>query len=63
MHNYTDYFIDASVGWAINENQTHTLNEMLCENCGSVGFGYAKNKKTLFIVAIYDKKTNKMSQI
>jgi len=53
-----DYYLEASVGWALDDVENITLKQMLCNDCKEIGFGLSVSDDKIYIVAIYDKLYN-----
>ena len=49
-----DMFLDATVSWAIDSSDA-ALNQIICADCSSVGYGISENTQYIYIVAKYDK--------
>lgn len=50
-----DYFLEATIGWMIENYNEITLKQILCVECESIGFGIAVSEDKVWVVAKYDK--------
>jgi len=48
-------YLEASINWIIDTNDSNTLNQILYEDVKRVGFGVAENHEYIYVVAKYDK--------
>jgi len=58
LNNNMNCYLDASVGWVVEfdpDIKTKTLNQIICHDCSSIGFGYYEDQDKVYVVAIYDK--------
>ena len=50
-----DYFLEASVGWVIEDFDELSIRQILCSECQEIGFGVSMNDEKVYVVAVYDK--------
>ena len=50
-----DVLLEASLNWVLDSVDNSTYNQMIYENATSVGFGFAENGESIFVVAKYNK--------
>lgn len=50
-----DYFLEATIGWILENYDEASLNQLLCEKCESVGFGVSMSDDKVYVIAVYDK--------
>jgi len=50
-----DYYLEASIGWLIDDNENTTKEQFLCKKCDEIGFGISISNDKVYVVAIYDK--------
>ena len=48
-------YLEASINWIIDTDDSNTLNQILYEDVKRVGFGVAENHEYIYVVAKYDK--------
>ena len=49
-------YLEASINWLIDtQNDLSTYNQALYHNASQVGFGFAENNESIYVVAKYDK--------
>ena len=48
-------YLEASINWIIDTDDSNTLNQILYEDVKRVGFGLAENHNYIYVVAKYDK--------
>jgi len=48
-------YLEASINWIIDTDDSNTLNQILYEDVKRVGFGTAENQEYIYVVAKYDK--------
>ena len=48
-------FLEATINWIIDTDDSNTLNQILYEDVKRVGFGVAENHEYIYVVAKYDK--------
>ena len=48
-------YLEASINWIIDTDNSNTLNQILYEDVKRVGFGFAENQEYIYVVAKYDK--------
>ena len=48
-------YLEASINWIIDTDDSNTLNQILYEDIKRVGFGVAENQEYIYVVAKYDK--------
>ena len=53
-----DYFLEATIGWILENYDEASLNQLLCEKCESVGFGVSMSDDKVYVIAVYDKLYN-----
>ena len=54
-----DYFLEASVGWVIEDFDELSIRQILCSECQEIGFGVSMNDEKVYVVAVYDKMFDK----
>ena len=54
-----DYFLEASVGWVVEDFDELSVRQILCSECEEIGFGISINDEKVYIVAVYDKMFDK----
>lgn len=54
-----DYFLEASVGWVIEDFDELSIRQILCSECEEIGFGVSMNDEKVYVVAVYDKMFDK----
>ena len=54
-----DYFLEASVGWVIEDFDELSIRQILCSECEEIGFGISMNDEKVYVVAVYDKMFDK----
>ena len=47
-------YLEASINWIIDTDDSNTLNQILYEDVKRVGFGLAENHNYIYVVAKYD---------
>ena len=50
-----DYFLEASIAFAIENDNDVTLKQLLCKDCESLGFGISVTDEKIWVVIKYDK--------
>ena len=50
-----DYFLEASIAFAIENYNDVTLKQLLCKDCESLGFGISVTDEKIWVVIKYDK--------
>jgi len=50
-----DYFLEATVGWILEDFDEVSIKQILCLDCKEIGFGVSMNDDKVYVVAVYDK--------
>lgn len=49
-----NYYLDATIFWAVGGEKTLEFQNMSCDTCKEVGYGLSRNNQYVYVVAKYD---------